>query len=68
MIRYGSSRMAEREIRDALNRHWAASDENDFCVEHDIYRDDALLAKESCVARRKDVVRGTRDEVSSLGV
>jgi len=41
--RNGSSRMDENEIREALNRHWAASDVSDFDVEHDIYRDDALL-------------------------
>ncbi len=35
--------MNESEIRQALDRHWAASDANDFEVEHDIYRDDALL-------------------------
>ena len=35
--------MGENEIREALNRHWAASDVSDFDVEHDIYRDDALL-------------------------
>ena len=35
--------MDEQEIREALNRHWAASDANDFDVEHDIYREDALL-------------------------
>ena len=35
--------MNETGIREALNRHWAASDANDFDVEHDIYRDDALL-------------------------
>ncbi|HTU52724.1 MAG TPA: hypothetical protein VMF62_02010 [Acetobacteraceae bacterium] len=35
--------MNETEIREALHRHWAASDANDFVVEHDIYRDDALL-------------------------
>jgi len=35
--------MAENEIREALNRHWAASDANDFHVEHDIYREDAVL-------------------------
>jgi hypothetical protein len=35
--------MDETEIREALNRHWAASDANDFDVEHDIYREDALL-------------------------
>ena len=35
--------MEDNEIREALNRHWAASDANDFNVEHDIYREDALL-------------------------
>ena len=27
----------------ALQRHWAASDANDFEAEHDIYREDAVL-------------------------
>jgi SnoaL-like domain len=35
--------MDENEIRQALNLHWAASDANDFDVEHDIYREDAVL-------------------------
>jgi len=35
--------MEDREIRDALDRHWAASDANDFAVEHQIYREDAVL-------------------------
>jgi ketosteroid isomerase-like protein len=35
--------MDETAIRQALDRHWAASDTNDFDVEHDIYRDDAVL-------------------------
>jgi hypothetical protein len=35
--------MDENEIRNALNRHWAASDANDFDIEHDIYREDAVL-------------------------
>ena len=43
MKRNGSSRMNDSEIREALNRHWAASDVNDFEVEHDIYREDAVL-------------------------
>ncbi len=30
-------------IRAALDRHWAASDANDFDAEHEIYRDDAVL-------------------------
>ena len=33
----------EQEIRQALDRHWAASDVNDFDAEHDIYWEDALL-------------------------
>jgi ketosteroid isomerase-like protein len=35
--------MSDDEVRDALRRHWAASDANDFDAEHDIYRDDAVL-------------------------
>jgi ketosteroid isomerase-like protein len=33
----------DREVRAALDRHWAASDANDFEAEHDIYREDAVL-------------------------
>jgi len=33
----------EREIRAALDRHWAASDANEFDVEHEIYAEDAVL-------------------------
>ena len=35
--------MHDDEVRDALQRHWAASDANDFDTEHEIYRDDAVL-------------------------
>jgi SnoaL-like protein len=35
--------MEDREIRTALDRHWAASDANDFEEEHQIYREDAVL-------------------------
>src|SRR5947208_15956328 len=35
--------MDAREIRAALDRHWAASDANDFEAEHQIYREDAVL-------------------------
>ena len=35
--------MTETAIREALNRHWSASDASDFDVEHDIYREDAVL-------------------------
>jgi hypothetical protein len=33
----------DREFRAALDLHWAASDANDFEVEHQIYREDAVL-------------------------
>jgi hypothetical protein len=43
MTNKGSGAMDNDEIRAALNRHWAASDANDFDVEHEIYTDDAML-------------------------
>jgi hypothetical protein len=35
--------MDDRKMRMALKRHWEASDANDFEVEHEIYREDAVL-------------------------
>src|SRR5437660_9383077 len=35
--------MDDRTVRAALQRHWDASDASDFKVEHEIYRDDAVL-------------------------
>lgn len=35
--------MDDRAVRLALERHWAASDASDFRVEHEIYREDAVL-------------------------
>ena len=35
--------MNEQTIKSALQRHWNASDANDFEAEHDIYHDDAVL-------------------------
>ena len=35
--------MEDGQIRAALDRHWTASDANDFEVEHQIYREDAVL-------------------------
>ena len=35
--------MQDRQIRAALDRHWAASDVNDFETEHSIYHEDAVL-------------------------
>jgi ketosteroid isomerase-like protein len=37
------SSMTDRDIRAALDQHWAASDANDFELEHQIYREDAVL-------------------------
>jgi SnoaL-like domain len=34
---------ADREVRAALDQHWAASDANDFETEHLIYHEDAVL-------------------------
>jgi hypothetical protein len=31
------------DVRAALERHWTASDANDFDIEHDIYHEDAML-------------------------
>jgi len=35
--------MDDRTVRAALERHWIASDASDFQVEHEIYREDAVL-------------------------
>jgi len=35
--------MDDRTVRQALQRHWVASDAGDFEVEHEIYREDAVL-------------------------
>src|SRR6201992_705268 len=39
----GGGEMDDRTMRLALERHWQASDANDFDAEHDIYREDAVL-------------------------
>jgi hypothetical protein len=38
-----NSEGSDREIRAALDRHWAASDASDFETEHRIYHEDAVL-------------------------
>ena len=53
--------MAEREIRAALDRHWAASDAGDFEAEHDIYREDAVLEYPQSDER----IRGRRNILAS---
>lgn len=35
--------MDDRTVQQALERHWAASDAGDFALEHEIYREDAVL-------------------------
>ena len=35
--------MDDKQTRTALDTHWAASNANDFDLEHTIYREDALL-------------------------
>jgi hypothetical protein len=35
--------MDDQTLRALLERHWAASDTGDFEIEHDIYREDAVL-------------------------
>jgi len=35
--------MHDEDVRGALQRHWAASDANDFVAEHTIYADHAVL-------------------------
>jgi len=41
--KYQDSGARDREIRAALDQHWAASDANDFETEHLIYHEDAVL-------------------------
>jgi hypothetical protein len=39
----GKIGIQDGDIRAALDAHWAASDANEFDVEHEIYREDAVL-------------------------
>jgi hypothetical protein len=44
MMSYGERRaVGSQDIRAALDRHWIASNADDFEAEHDIYHDDAVL-------------------------
>jgi len=53
--------MDDAEIRAALDRHWAASDANDFEAEHRIYREDAVLEYPQSGER----IRGRHNVLSS---
>jgi hypothetical protein len=37
------SKMEDRKLRAALERHWAASDAGNFELEHEIYQENVLL-------------------------
>lgn len=43
--------MDDRTVRAALQRHWDASDASDFQIEHEIYREDAVLDYPQSVER-----------------
>src|ERR1700692_2594565 len=49
------------DLRAALEAAWAASDANDFDVEHDIYREDAVLE----YPQSRERIRGRRNIQSS---
>ena len=53
--------MEDREIRAALDRHWTASDADDFEAEHQIYQEDAVLEYPQSGER----IRGRRNILSS---
>ena|SRR5579859_2669351 len=48
--------MSDVELRAALQRHWAASDANDFAAEHQIYEDHAVLE----YPQSRERIRGRR--------
>jgi ketosteroid isomerase-like protein len=56
--------MDDRTITAALQRHWDASDANDFEAEHEIYRDDAVLEYPQSGER----IRGRRNIQQSRSV
>src|SRR5262249_50285549 len=53
--------MENKDIRAALDRHWAASDANNFDEEHQIYREDAVLE----YPQSRERIRGRRNIQSS---
>lgn len=42
-MKLGEPAVGDDDVRVALQRHWAASDTDDFATEHQIYRADAIL-------------------------
>ena len=53
----------DREIRAALDQHWAASDANDFETEHLIYHEDAVLEypQSGELTRGRSNIQGQRE-------
>jgi hypothetical protein len=49
--------MDDQAVQAALQRHWDASDASDFEVEHEIYREDAVLEYQQSGER----IRGRRN-------
>ena len=49
--------MDDAAIRAALERHWKASDASDFDLEHEIYREDAVLH----YPQSGELIRGRRN-------
>ena len=48
--------VGDDDVRAALERHWAASDANDFAAEHQIYEDHAVLE----YPQSRERIRGRR--------
>jgi len=58
----------EKQIRAALDQHWAASDANDFETEHRIYLDDAVLEypQSGELTRGRSNIQGQRASQPSI--
>jgi hypothetical protein len=57
--------MEDRDIRAALDRHWATSDVNDFETEHQIYREEPTLA---CGGLIRQLWGPNRPAIPEIGV
>jgi len=49
--------MRDRDVRAALDQHWAASDAGDFEAEHAIYHEDAVLE----YPQSRELIQGRRN-------
>ena len=57
--------MDDQTVRLALERHWNASDAGDFNVEHEIYREDAVLVTRNRASRSAVGITSRRVDSSS---